>query len=98
MRARGLAVFLTVVFGSVTVVAYGWGYVARWLGLDSALLVSAAGALVAIPLVWNWKLARSESVDLTAPRCTGACRSPPSRSKTAAARFSSSSSTPHRPR
>jgi len=65
VRARGLAVFLTVVFGSVTVGAYGWGYVARWLGLDSALLISAAGALAAIPLVWNWKLARSESVDLT---------------------------------
>ena len=65
VRARGLAVFLTLVFGSVTVGAYGWGYVAGWLGLDRALLLSAAGALLAIPSVWTWKLARSESVDLT---------------------------------
>ena len=65
VRARGLAVFLTVVFGSVTVGAYGWGYVAVWLGLGSALLISATGALVGIPLVWSWKLARSETVDLT---------------------------------
>ena len=65
VRARGLAVFLTIVFGSVTVGAYGWGYVAGWLGLDRALLLSAAGALLAIPAVWTWKLARSESVDLT---------------------------------
>lgn len=65
VRGRGLAVFLTVIFGAVTVSSAAWGEIAEGIGLREALLLSAAGILVAMPLSWPWRLRRGEAVDLS---------------------------------
>jgi MFS family permease len=65
VRGRGLAVFLTVVFGSVTAGSAVWGQIAAHAGLPTALFVAAAGAAAGIPLTWGWKLQSAEGVDLT---------------------------------
>jgi fucose permease len=57
VRARGLAIFLTVFFGAITVGSAVWGRVAGMEGLPVAHFLAAAGAVVAIPLTWRWKLA-----------------------------------------
>jgi predicted MFS family arabinose efflux permease len=64
VRGRGLAIFLTVIFGSVTFGSAVWGQVAARAGLEAALLVAAAGALLAIPLSWRWKLKSGEEAVL----------------------------------
>ena len=68
VRGRGLAIFLTVTFGAVAVSSAIWGQAAATFGLDHALLASAVGALLAIPLTWPWKLQNAEAVDLTPSR------------------------------
>ncbi len=65
VRGRGLAIFLTVIFGTTTVSSAAWGQVAARYGLSEALFLSAVGILVAIPASWPWKLQRSEAVDLS---------------------------------
>jgi predicted MFS family arabinose efflux permease len=64
VRGRGLAIFLTVIFGSVTAGSAVWGQVAARAGLEAALFVAAAGALLAIPLSWRWKLKSGEEAVL----------------------------------
>src|SRR6185437_2771130 len=49
VRGRGLAVFLTLIFGTMTLSSAAWGEIAARIGLPTALLSAAAGALVAIP-------------------------------------------------
>jgi predicted MFS family arabinose efflux permease len=66
VRGRGLAIFLTVIFGSVTFGSAIWGQVAANAGLEAALLAAAAGALLAIPLSWRWKLRSGEEDELSA--------------------------------
>ncbi len=56
VRGRGLGVFLTVVFGSVTLGSTIWGQIAAREGLPAAFLVASGVALVATPLVRRWKL------------------------------------------
>jgi predicted MFS family arabinose efflux permease len=56
VRGRGLAVFLTVIYGTMTLCSAAWGEVAERFGLSTALLIAAAGAIAAIPLTWRWKL------------------------------------------
>ncbi len=65
VRARGLSVFLTVVFAAMTLGSAFWGYVARWQGLDFALSVAAAGAIAGVPLSWRWRMNAAALVDLT---------------------------------
>ena len=65
VRGRGLAIFLTVIFGSVTVGSAVWGRIAASYGLPFAHFVAAAGAIVAIPLTWRWKLQSAEGIDLS---------------------------------
>ena len=66
VRGRGLAIFLTVIFGSVTFGSAVWGQVAAKAGLEAALFAAAAGALLAIPLSWRWKLRSGEEADVSA--------------------------------
>src|SRR6185312_13012720 len=56
VRGRGLAVFVTVFFGTMSLGSVLWGELATWVGVSTALLVAAAGAVVALPLTWRWKL------------------------------------------
>jgi predicted MFS family arabinose efflux permease len=65
VRGRGLAIFLTVIFGTMTLSSAAWGDIAAKTGLPTALLLAAAGAIVAIPLTWRWKLKQSAALDLS---------------------------------
>jgi predicted MFS family arabinose efflux permease len=65
VRGRGLAIFLTMIFGAMTAGSAAWGQVASKLGLTEALALAAVGVLLAIPLTWRWKLQKGEAVDLT---------------------------------
>src|SRR5262245_33041635 len=65
VRGRGLAIFVTVFFGAMTLGSVLWGHVAGVVGLPVAHFLAAAGALVAIPLSWRWKLQTGAGVDLT---------------------------------
>ena len=64
VRGRGLAVFGTVLFGSMTFGSALWGQIASMIGLPGAHFAAAAAVLVAIPLLWRWKLQTAEGVDL----------------------------------
>ncbi|WP_118138579.1 MFS transporter [Oceanicella sp. SM1341] len=65
VRARGLAVTLMVFFGCMSAGAAIWGQVAAAGSIGLALLIAAAGALVAIPLTWGAKLGQGEAQDLS---------------------------------
>jgi predicted MFS family arabinose efflux permease len=65
VRGRGLALYTTVFFGCLTLGSAAWGKIAAWLGLPAAHYLAAAGAVVAIPLTWRWKLQTGAGVDLS---------------------------------
>jgi MFS family permease len=65
VRARGLALFMTVYFGAHTAGSAIWGQVAAVWGLPLAHFVAAGGVLIAIPLTWRWRLQTGAGVDLT---------------------------------
>jgi len=65
VRGRGLAMFVTVFFGAMTVGGVVWGQVAEIVGLPATHFIAAAGALIAIPLTWRWKLQTGAGIDLT---------------------------------
>jgi MFS family permease len=65
VRGRGLAFYMTVYFGTMTVGSALWGHVAGLLGLPAAHFIAAAGALAAIALTWPWKLQTGAEPDLT---------------------------------
>jgi MFS family permease len=64
VRGRGLAMFVTVFYGTMTLGSALWGQVAGMVGLPAAHFLAAAGVLVAIPLTWRWKLQTGAGVDL----------------------------------
>jgi MFS family permease/quinol monooxygenase YgiN len=64
-RGRGLALFVTTFFGALTLGSAVWGQVAGMAGLPAAHLLAAAGALLAIPATWRWKLQTGVGIDLT---------------------------------
>lgn len=65
VRARGLSIFLTVFFGSMALGSLIWGQIATATSIETALLLAAAGAVVAVPLTWRAKLARGEALDFS---------------------------------
>ena len=65
VRARGLAVYVTVFFGTMSLGSALWGFAATRLGLAVALSLAAAGALLAIPVGRRWKLHSGHAPDLT---------------------------------
>jgi predicted MFS family arabinose efflux permease len=65
VRARGLAVYAAVMFGAMTLGSAAWGEVASAGGLAFANFAAAAGALIAIPLTWRWKLRGGPALDLS---------------------------------
>jgi hypothetical protein len=65
VRARGLALFMTVYFGAHTAGSALWGQVAALWGLPLAHVIAAAGALLTIPLAWRWRLQAGADIDLT---------------------------------
>ena len=65
VRARGLALFMTVYLGAHTVGSALWGQMAQLYGLPIAHFIAAAGALATIPFTWRWHLQTGADVDLT---------------------------------
>jgi MFS family permease len=65
VRGRGLATYVTVFFGGMTLGSAIWGEVATHAGVPAALFAAALGALLAIPLTWRWKLQTGARIDLT---------------------------------
>ena len=65
VRGRGLAIYITVFFGCLTLGSAVWGEVAEWIGLPYAHFLAAAGAVLAIPLTWRWKLQTGAGIDLS---------------------------------
>jgi len=65
VRGRGLAVYVTVFFGTMTVGSALWGLVAEHLGLPPAHYLAAAGAVLALWMTRRWKLQAGPVADLT---------------------------------
>ncbi|MFL9936284.1 MFS transporter [Paraburkholderia sp. RL18-103-BIB-C] len=65
VRGRGLAIYVTVLFGAMTVGSVAWGKIAATGGLPMAHFLAALGALVSIPLTWRSKLQTGAGLDLT---------------------------------
>jgi MFS family permease len=65
VRGRGLAMYVTVFFGTMTIGSALWGKVAGMAGLPLAHFIAAGGALIAIPLTRHWKLQTGLGIDLT---------------------------------
>jgi predicted MFS family arabinose efflux permease len=65
VRGRGLAMYVMVFFGTMTVGSVLWGEIASFAGLPLTHFIAAAGALLAIPLTWRWKLQTGAAIDLT---------------------------------
>lgn len=65
VRGRGLAMYATAFFGALSLGSAIWGQVAGMIGLPGAHFMAAAGALLAIPLTWAWKLQTGVGADLT---------------------------------
>ncbi len=63
VRGRGLAMFVVVFSGAMTVGSAIWGQVAGLFGLPVALFCAAAATLAAIPLTWRFKLQTATGVD-----------------------------------
>jgi hypothetical protein len=65
VRGRGLAVYVTVFFGSLTLGSALWGVVAQHLGLPAAHFLAGGGALIALWVTRGFKLHSGPAVDLT---------------------------------
>ena len=65
VRARGLAMYVTVFFGTMTVGSVVWGELAALTSLTSAQLAAAATAFVAALSTPRWKLQTGTGPDLT---------------------------------
>ena len=65
VRGRGLALFLTVYFGALTLGSAVWGEVASLKGVPFALSAAGAGALIGMALTWRWKLQTGAALNLT---------------------------------
>jgi predicted MFS family arabinose efflux permease len=65
VRGRGLAIFLTVYFGALTLGSAVWGEVAALEGVPFALSSAGVGALIGLALTWAWKLETGEADNLT---------------------------------
>jgi MFS family permease len=65
VRGRGLAAYVTVFFGTMSLGSACWGYLADLLGLPAAHYLAAAGALLALVLARRWKLRSGPGADLT---------------------------------
>jgi MFS family permease len=64
VRGRGLAIFLTAIFGATTFASVFWGQIAALRGVDLALYIAAAGAVLAIPMSWGSRLQTGSGADL----------------------------------
>ena len=64
-RGRGLAVFLTFIFGATTAGSAVWGKLSAMEGLPIAYFVAAGGLVLAIPMTWRRKLQTGVGIDFS---------------------------------
>ena len=65
VRGRGLAVYITVMAGSLSLGSLAWGEVASRFGVAPALFAAAAAGALAVPLLARWRLQTAKGIDLT---------------------------------
>jgi hypothetical protein len=65
VRGRGLAIYVTVFFGAMTLGSIVWGQVASIGGLPLAHFIAAAGTGLAVVVTWRWRLQTGHGPDLT---------------------------------
>ncbi|GGI17824.1 MFS transporter [Oxalicibacterium faecigallinarum] len=65
VKARALAVYLVVFFGSMAAGSTIWGKTAAQLGTSMALIIAALGMVLACATALRWKLNMSPDLDLT---------------------------------
>ncbi len=65
VRGRGLAMYVTVFFGSMTLGSIIWGELADATDLRITLIAAATGAVLAAGLTWHCKLQTGAALDLT---------------------------------
>jgi predicted MFS family arabinose efflux permease len=68
VRGRGLAIYIMVFFGTMSVGSALWGQLATWVGLINTHWIAAATMMLAMALTWSWKLQHSVAVDLSPSR------------------------------
>jgi MFS family permease len=64
VKARALAAYLTVFFGSMTVGSAMWGKTASVLGVSATLLIAAVGMMLATFSALRWRLNATPGLDL----------------------------------
>jgi Transmembrane secretion effector len=57
--------FVMVLCGAMMIGSAIWGQIANLTGLPSAQFVAGAGALLAVPVTWGWKLEGGTDLDLS---------------------------------
>lgn len=65
VRGRGLAIFISVFFGSMTFGSVVWGQVAEHYSIPVALIAAGGGIVMAYLLTRSFKLHQGESLDLS---------------------------------
>jgi predicted MFS family arabinose efflux permease len=65
VRGRGLAIYVTVMFGALTLGSAMWGGLASVTSVPIALLIAAAGITAAVPLSWKSKLQTGANIDFS---------------------------------
>jgi MFS family permease len=65
VRARVMAVYLLVFTGGLAIGSAIWGFIATRVGISNALLLSAVGLVIGLPLTWRYRLVSKESLSLT---------------------------------
>jgi len=65
VRGRGLAMYVAVFFGTMTLGSAIWGGLSEVIGLSGTHFAAALGAIAAVPLTSGWKLHTDASIDLT---------------------------------
>jgi MFS family permease len=65
VRGRGLAMYVTVMFGALAAGSAIWGEVGVLAGVSASLLIAAAGAVAAIPLTSRWRVQTGAGIDFS---------------------------------
>jgi quinol monooxygenase YgiN len=65
VRGRGLAIYVTVMFGALSLGSVVWGQAAASTGIGPALLAAAAGCAATVPLLRRWRLQTAKGLDLS---------------------------------
>jgi MFS family permease len=64
VRARVMAIYLLVFTGGLAGGSALWGFIAGRAGISNALVLSAAGLVIGLPLTWRYRLVGKKSLSL----------------------------------